>query len=279
MSTAAPSPAPCAEQTAIANPLSAWLLKQRLRRHPIDDALWAQVVAELPLCDGLSAADLQRLREMTRRFIADKRFFGAQGFNVDDYARLAVGAQACRLALNLGYGALAACRTLVLYPAGFVAEREVWDEDGIVHRGYEELDGEAMHGGAVVLAWDEARPWRDDPEQDSWCGNVVLHEFAHKLDELTGDHNGLPPLRQGMSAARWQTTLSVAFDALCEALDRGAATPLDDYAAQSPAEFFAVLVEAFFTAPWIVAEPWPAVHAQLAQLFGEDPLKLGRAMP
>lgn len=259
-------------QTAIPNPLSGWLLGRRRRRQAIHDALWAQVVAELPLCDGLDAPALHQLRELTARFIADKGFFGAQGFEVDDYVRVAIGAQACRLALNLGYGTLAACRTLVVYPAGFVAPREEWDEDGIVHRGYEELDGEAMYGGAVALAWDEARPWREDVGQDVWPGNVVLHEFAHKFDELSGHHNGHPPLRKGMSSARWAAALSAAFEGLREALHRGEAAPLDDYAAQSPAEFFAVLVEAFFTAPWIVAGPWPAVHAQLAELFGEDPL-------
>ena len=266
-------------QTAISSSLSAWLLGRRRRRHPIDDALWAQVVAELPLCDGLPARKLHQLRELTTRFIADKRCFGAQGFEVDDYVRVAIGAQACRLALNLGYGTLAACRTLVIYPAGFVAPREVWDEDGIVHRGYEELDGEAMYGGAVALAWDEARPWREAAGQDAWTGNVVLHEFAHKFDELSGHHNGHPPLRKGMSAVRWAATLSAAFEGLREALDRGESPPLDDYAAQSPAEFFAVLVEAFFTAPWIVAEPWPTVHAQLVELFGEDPLAHWRTTP
>ena len=259
-------------QPAIPNPLSAWLLGRRRRRHAIHDPLWAQVVAELPLCDGLDAEALHRLRELTTRFIADKGFFGAQGFEVDDYVRVAIGAQACRLALNLGYGSLAACRTLVVYPAGFVAPREEWDEDGIVHRGYEELDGEAMYGGAVALAWDEARPWREDAGQDVWTGNVVLHEFAHKFDELSGHHNGHPPLPKGMSSKRWAATLSTAFEGLREALQRGEAAPLDDYAAQSPAEFFAVLVEAFFTAPRIIAGPWPAVHAQLAELFGEDPL-------
>lgn len=263
----------------MANPLSAWLLERRLRRHAIDDALWEQVVAELPLCDGLDACELQRLRELTGRFVADKGFFGAQGFNVDDYVRVAIGAQACRLALNLGYDSLAACRTLVVYPAGFMAPREVWDEHGIVHRGYEELDGEAMYGGAVALAWDEARPWRRDAEQDPWTGNVVLHEFAHKFDELSGHHNGQPPLREDMSAARWATALSAAFEELCEAVRRGVTLPLDDYAAESPAEFFAVLVEAFFIEPWRIAEPWPGVHAQLAELFGEDPLQRGRASP
>ncbi len=229
------------------------------------------MVGELPLCDGLTAPEVDRLRVLAARFLAEKRFFGARGFEVTDYVRVAVAAQACRLVLHLGYEYLRACRTVVLYAGGFVAERESMDEDGILHTGYEELDGEAMYGGAIVLAWDEARPWR---EAEAFPGNVVLHEFAHKLDELTGDHNGLPPLRPGMGVARWSTAFSVAYENLCAMVDRGEEPLIDDYATESPAEFFSVAVETFFTAPTLLRRACPDVHACLVALFGEDPAGL-----
>ena len=261
----------CFGARTIPSRIAARWLEWRLRRHALAEELWVRVVAELPLCDGLPPEDVQRLRLLATRFVAEKGCFGAQGFVVSDYARVVIAAQACRLALNLGYGALRACRTVVLYPGGFVAERETEDEHGIVHRGYEELDGEAMHGGAVALAWEEARPWRGG-EADGWAGNVVLHEFAHKLDELNGDCNGMPPLRQGMSARRWTAAFAPAFDALGDTVQAGEPAPLDDYAAQSPAEFFAVAVEAFFTAPHALVDAWPLVYSQLAELFAENPL-------
>ncbi len=251
------------------NRLTEWIGARRGRRVAIADALWTRVVAELSICDGLAPAELARLRELAGRFLAEKRFFGAHGFAVTDYMRVAVALQACRLALHLGYECLRACRTIILYPEGFVAARESLDEDGILHTGYEELDGEAMYGGAVVLAWEEARPWRG--ATGAFAGNVVLHEFAHKLDELTGDHNGLPPLRRGMSVRQWSTAFSRAYEDLCAAVDTGDEPPMDEYGAESPAEFFSVAVETFFLAPGLLARAYPEVYACLSELFDEDP--------
>ncbi len=230
---------------------------------------------DLPLYDPLTAAEVGHLRELAERFVDEKRFFGAHGLEVSDYMRVAVAAQACRLAMHVGYECLRACRTIILYPEGFVAERESLDEDGILHTGYEELDGEAMYGGAVVLAWEEARPRRED-DQHVFFGNVVLHEFAHKMDELTGDHNGLPPLRPGMSVQRWSSAFSSAYDDLCATLDAEEEPPIDEYAAESPAEFFSVAVETFFLAPGQLDWAYPAVYGCLQELFGEDPRRLGK---
>ena len=255
-------------RATIRSRLAGWVGARRRRRETVPEVLWRRVVADLPLCDVLAADDLVRLRGLTGRFLAEKRFFGAHGFEVTDYMRVAVAAQACRLALHIGYEYLRACRTIILYPEGFVAERESLDEDGILHTGYEELDGEAMYGGAVALAWEEARPWRGE-DDGTFVGNVVLHEFAHKIDELTGDHNGLPPLRRGMSVRSWSAAFSSAYADLCAAVDAGQEPPIDDYAAADPAEFFAVTVETFFLAPDMLEWAYPAVYACLSEFFGE----------
>lgn len=253
-----------------ANPIKRWLVDRRIRRYRIDDAHWCGIVAESDLFDGLDSATLERVRDLAARFIAEKKFFGARGFFVDEAMRAAIAAQACRLVTNLGFDYLAACRTVIVYEGGFVAEREVEDEDGIVHAGYEELSGEAAHSGAVVLAWDEARPRRNAPEY--YPTNVVLHEFAHKLDELTGHHNGFPPLPDGMSDRHWAEAFSAAYADLCDIVERELEPPIDDYAASDPAEFFAVAVETFFTGPDILAEAFPPVYGLLTALFREDPL-------
>ena len=255
------------------NPISRWLVARRIRHHRIDDALWCRIVAGSDLFDGLDGATLDRVRNLAARFIAEKRFFGARGFVVDDAVRAAIAVQACRLVANLGFDYLGACRTVIVYEGGFVAEREVEDEDGIVHTGREELAGEAAHGGAVVLAWDDARPRRNEPEY--FPTNVVIHEFAHKLDELSGHHNGLPPLPRGMSDGRWAEAFSAAYASLCDTVERDLEPPIDDYAASDPAEFFAVAVETFFTGPEILAGAYPPVYALLTELFREDPLGAG----
>ena len=256
------------------SPIARWLVARRIRRHRIDDVLWRRIVADSDLFDGLDAATLERVRDLAARFIAEKRFFGARGFVVDDAVRGAIAAQACRLVANLGFDYLGACRTVIVYEGGFVAEREVEDEDGIVHAGHEELVGEAAQGGAVVLAWDDACPRRNGP--DYFPTNVVIHEFVHKLDELSGYHNGRPPLPSGMSDARWAEAFSTAYDGLCDMVERDLETPIDDYAASDPAEFFAVTVETFFTGPDILAEAYPPVYALLTELFREDPLEARR---
>ena len=255
----------------VINPIARWLVARRIRHHRIGDALWRRIVDDSDLFDGLDGAALERVRNLAARFIAEKKFFGARGFVVDDAVRAAIAAQACRLVANLGFDHLDACRTVIVYEGGFVAEREVEDEHGIVHAGHEELVGEAAHGGAVVLAWDDACPRRNEPQY--FPTNVVIHEFAHKLDELSGHHNGLPPLPRGMSDARWSETFSTAFAHLCDLVERDLETPIDDYAASDPAEFFAVTVETFFTGPDILAEAYPPVYALLADLFREDPLE------
>ncbi len=285
-----------------ANPVTRWLIARRIRHHRIDDALWRRIVADSDLFDGLDAAARARVRTLAARFIAEKRFFGARGFCIDDTVRAAIAAQACRLVVNLGFDYLDACRTVIVYEEGFVAQREVEDEDGIVHTGLEELAGEAAQGGAVVLAWDDAVPRRNEPDLHgtsvSWerqrpgpvvrwttsgavgryfPTNVVIHEFAHKLDELSGHLNGLPPLPDGMSDGRWPKTFSAAYAELCDMVERDLEPPIDDYAASDPAEFFAVAVETFFTGPDILADGFPQVYALLTELFREDPLDADRS--
>jgi len=100
------------------------------------------------------------------------------------------------------------------------------------------------------------------------ANNVVLHEFAHKLDGLNGVSNGMPPLRRGMSRKRWTESLSEAYDSLCRQMAEGKSAFINPYAATSPAEFFAVLSEYFFTAPDILKSRCSTVHKQLSLFYG-----------
>jgi len=55
-------------------------------------------------------------------------------------------------------------------------------------------------------------------------------------------------------------------------VDHGATTALDPYGAQSPEEFFAVMVEAFFVAPQTLAHAQPVLFDLLRRYFRQDPL-------
>jgi Mlc titration factor MtfA (ptsG expression regulator) len=92
--------------------------------------------------------------------------------------------------------------------------------------------------------------------------NLVIHEFAHKLDMKNGDANGCPPLPAGMSMGTWRKALVAAYDDFCARQDSGEDTAIDPYAAESPAEFFAVLSEVFFAEPALLRDEYPDVYAQ-----------------
>jgi MtfA peptidase len=248
--------------------LAAWRRARILRRHAIADALWRQVVGELPLLARLTGDELARLRELATMFLHQKTLVGTHELVVDDYMRVVIAAQACLPVLNLGLDYYRGWYTVILYPGAFVAPREVEDETGVVHSGFEELDGESAEGGPVVLAWDEARP---QPDNDDY--NVVVHEFAHKLDECNGAPNGLPPLHAGMSVAAWSASMNAAFEAFNAAIDRGDEPPFDDYAGSDPAEFFAVASELFFTRPDTLRSAYPDAYAQLAAFYRQDPAR------
>ena len=233
-------------------------------------ARWEAIERDLPCLDCLPAEARPRLRRMARDFIAQKQFYGAHGFALDDDILLSIALQACLPVLNLGLERYRHWIGIVVYDGDFVVEREVVDEDGIVHSGPDILQGEAWHGGPVILAWDAAAP--------PGC-NVVIHEFAHSLDMANGEADGFPPLRAGMSRDAWSNAFSRAYDDLCRRVDHDLDTALDPYASEHPAEFFAVASEAFFETPLDLREAYPAVYAQLAAFYGLDTAAGEAALP
>ena len=108
-----------------------------------------------------------------------------------------------------------------------------------------------------------------------WEGyNLVIHELAHKLDMLNGNANGLPPLHADMRVSDWAKVMQEAYDDLDRQLERNpdAETAIDPYAAENPAEFFAVTSEYFFSAPDLLYEAYPQVYEQLKLFYRQDPL-------
>jgi hypothetical protein len=113
---------------------------------------------------------------------------------------------------------------------------------------------------------------RDVHAQSDWEGyNVVIHECAHKLDMRNGAPDGYPPLHRGMSAGDWTAAFTHAYEDLCTRIARGEEPPLDGYAAESPAECFAVFSEYFFEAPRRLRAVYPAVYEQLLRYYRQDP--------
>ena len=245
-----------------------------LRERAIPDALWQLTLARYPFLLQRSHDDVRRLRELSTLFLADKEFAGMQGLEVGDDMAVAIAAQACLPVLNLGLGWYDGFKGIVVHPDAVRARREHVDEIGVVHHYDEELAGEAMHGGPVMLSW---RDVAESGVSAEWGYNVVIHEFVHVLDLRDGEADGVPALPDRPSRERWLDTLTAEYERFCEVVDAGEDTLLDPYGAEAIDEFFAVAAEVFFVAPQDLLDAHPALYALLGGFFRQDPALTARA--
>jgi Mlc titration factor MtfA (ptsG expression regulator) len=265
------------------------LIKRLFGRAParIPDTLWQQALAGMPFLARLQDDELQRLRELSSRFLATHAIGGAGGFTVTDDIALSIAAQASLPVLNLTLDLYGDMAGVIVYPSAFIVRQSETDDAGVVHEWEATMAGEALDaGGAVVLSWQDAL------EDHAWDdgGNLVIHEFVHKIDMGSGGANGCPPFiaeyHRAISPARWTRVFSAAYDDFCRRVDRlerqlppdfdedddshleryaelADALPMDPYGAENPAEFFAVASEAFFARP----APLAAAYGQVLELL------------
>jgi MtfA peptidase len=265
-----------------------WLGARRrdhaLRTHAIPDPLWHATVASLPFLAYLSAGDLQRLRDLTSLFLARKSFSTAHDLELTDAMTIGIAAQACLPVLNLDLDLYRGWVGVIVYPGEFVIRKTVEDEDGVVHEIEQDASGEAWEGGPVILSWEDAQM---TDAGDAY--NVVIHEFAHKLDMINGAADGHPPLFRRwhaphLDAERWSDVFDHAYDQFCDRVD---AVPdrawarferdslIDPYAADHPSEFFAVCSEALFVRPRAFEAEFPELYRLLARYYRQDPAGTG----
>lgn len=244
-----------------------WLRRRKAAAIRITPAQWRRVEARLPFLDRLQPAERLRLRGMALELLVDKQMSGAQGLQLHTEMQLSIALQACLPVLKLGLDWYRGWSGIIVYPGDFIVPRREVDEAGIVHEFDDTLLGEAWEGGPVLLAWfDHAEEAHGDSH------NVVIHEFAHKLDMKNGVADGFPPLHGSMTASAWRDAFVPAYEDFCRRVDHGEYTTLDPYAASAPAEFFAVMSEAFFCLPQRLHEEYPAVYEQLALFYRQQPL-------
>jgi Mlc titration factor MtfA (ptsG expression regulator) len=241
--------------------------RRRLLETPLDEADRAAVRRLAPLAAALPA-DLQARHEGAMQvLLAEKHWEGAAGLEVTREMRLAVAAQAALLQLRRDADYYPDTDTVLIYPDAFVVNHGVEDEHGFVHEGEDELAGESWQRGVVILSWRDVA--REGADRDGY--NIVLHEFAHQLDEQTGEADGRPLLTDPDLAVRWTEAFSAAFDRHRKLCRRRREVLFDEDAAESPAEFLATAVELFFEYPRDLAGEYPAVHAVLAAWLELDP--------
>ena len=236
----------------------------------LPDALWCATLKALPFLAHLDTDAKARLRGLTEAFLAEKQFTSAGNLELTDAMCVSIAAQGCLPILNLGLECYRDWVGVVVYPNEFVIPRTTQDEFGVVHEYDEVASGEAWEGGPLLISWHDAQMAGEGY-------NVVIHEFAHKLDMLNGEVDGIPALPPGLSRKQWETTLIAAYEDFCEQVDeaeaKGAETLLDPYAAEHPGEFFAVMSEVFFETPDILLEQYPTLYAQFVLFYRQDPVK------
>jgi Mlc titration factor MtfA (ptsG expression regulator) len=249
-----------------------WRRRQTLRRERIPQDAFDAAVSTLAPCHGLTAQERQRLRDLVSLFLAEKVFEPVDGFACRDEDRLLIAVLACLPLIHLDFAWYDDWVSVIVYPEEFLVDYEEMDEAGVVHAGRDLRAGEAWDYGPLVLSLADvhASVQGHGPHADGY--NVVVHECAHKLDMVNGEANGFPPLHRGMSRKAWTRAFTEAFEDMHRQLDRGAETTIDPYAAESPAECFAVFSEYFFVAPRTLKRVYPEVYVQLKAFYRQDPL-------
>jgi Mlc titration factor MtfA (ptsG expression regulator) len=245
--------------------LKQWRKKRWQRKvdaaRPAEEEL-AAVVAHFPVLQLMSSDELKRVAERASEILASKNFLGAGGLQPEYGDCLCVALLAARPVLSLGIEAYADFHTFILYPDEFIAEEEYEDEAGVVSHGRDLRAGEAWARGPVVLSMADVM---DSAQGQGF--DVVVHELAHQIDQRNGDMDGFPPLHHGMAADEWTRTFSDAFERINAALDAEREPPIDPYAAESPAEYFAVTSEYYFDAPEWLEQHEPSVFGLLQRLY------------
>lgn len=248
-------------------------LKQRrrrsLKRKPFP-AAWRSIIARnVPIFRRLVSADQSELLAHVQVFLAEKRFEGCDGLAVTDEIRLTIAAQACLLLLHRRTDYYPQLTSILVYPSGYMAhevrsvDAHVWsegDESRLGHTG--------RRLGSLVLAWDDVRRGAANPSDGR---NLVLHEFAHQLDFEDYATDGAPALATRAEYQSWARVMNREFATLRAADAQGIPTVLDTYGAENPAEFFAVVTEAFFERPRALRANHPELYAEFAHFFCQDP--------
>lgn len=246
-------------------PLLQSLRRARLRRRPLPSA-WRRILRRrVPLVARLPADQQLRLKGLMQVFLAEKPIIGCAGLAVSEEMRVVIAAQACLPLLGRTRGYYPKLGQVLLYPGAFIVERAAPLPGGVQQEQRRALAGESWSQGQVILSWQDVLDGAADARDGR---NVVVHEFAHQLDQLKGQANGAPPLADRLAQRRWSRVMQTEFERLRQTLAEGRRSLLDPYAASEPAEFFAVASEHYFEQGAQLAQQHPQLYRELAGFYG-----------
>lgn len=247
---------------------SVWRSRQRASRfsEPFPPEWRSFLEQSVPLYQRMPNDLRTKIEPVVRAFLHDVEFIGCNGLVVTDEMRLTVAVQACLLVVARDPHAYSSLHSVLLYPEEFIVRESDEDESGIVTEGESVLSGQSLDTSRIVLSWPDVQ----DHGTDGEVYNVVLHEFAHYLDNaVDGTLTDTGSRREAFEA--WHKVLDSEYQSLCDAIDRGDDTLIDPYGAESTIEFFAVATETFFERPHDMQRLHPALYAKLASFYGLNP--------
>jgi Mlc titration factor MtfA (ptsG expression regulator) len=243
--------------------------RDKIRNEPFKKQ-WRKIIQQRMPYFRQMPSDLQlQLKQHVQVFLAEKTFEGCNGVKITDEIRITIAAQACLLLLNRKTNFYPKLQTILVYPRAFIKEQQNMNSDGLQQTQRVALAGESWEYGKVVLSWQdtlEGAKITDDGR------NVVIHEFAHQLDQENGKANGAPILDKDQSYKCWSDVFSVQFEQLKKQANRGMPSLFDYYGATNPAEFFAVASEVFFEKSQQFHLQSPKLYQQLKQYYQVDPI-------
>jgi Mlc titration factor MtfA (ptsG expression regulator) len=242
--------------------------RARLRAEPFPEA-WRETLRQnLGAWPFLEPAERRELEGIVQVMLAEKRWKGCGGLELDDVIRVTIAGQAAMLLLGIEHDYYRNVRDILVYPRAYRGGRGERGEGGVVSEEPSTRLGEAWLRGPVVLSWGAAEQGGRTAHDGR---NVVYHEFAHKLDMLDGAADGVPPLEAPAAYRRWYDAMMSEYQALQQALERGRKGLLRPYGASAPEEFFAVAVEVFFEQGRRLQREAPELYGVLRDYFQQDP--------
>jgi len=246
-----------------------WVRRKRaqIKQQPFPKK-WRQILRNnVPYFYSMPADIQLQLKQQVLVFLNEKEFYGFQGVKIDDEIKVTIAAQACLLLLNRETNFYPKLKSIYVYPAAFITSHQTRDSAGVLQNQQRVLSGESWEYGKVILSWKDSKQGAlvfNDGH------NVVIHEFAHQLDQETGVANGAPFLKSKSNQC-WSQVLSEEFEKLQQKAKHNQTSLLDHYGATNPAEFFAVASEVFFERPSEMQQQHKNLYTQLQNFYKVNP--------
>ncbi len=229
---------------------------------------YEEILKNIPIYNKLKSADRERIKKSILLFTETKKFQGVK-LTVNSEIKVTIAFYACLLLLRIEtrncYDNLL---TIIVYPHTVIVQ-QVKNSGGIYSKEEMLIEGQSAND-TLVVAWDDAKKEVFHIGKD----NVLIHEFAHEIDFLDGEIDGIPPLPKA-KYQEWANVLYSDFEKLREkALQNrywGKYKILGSYAATNEAEFFAVATERFFGTPKSLKKHFPKLYNELKEFYKFDP--------